>query len=193
MSRDARAMCAPALVGATTGAYTPSSAGTALKQRLETLLNSPSTACHTLAVIGLTVRMVHARGGAALAAPFAVSWLPVLLPRHGASYTTTLFDLALHSQPRLPPASVDALLSRACRDAADASSAPKRLAALLSAHRCVRGGAGKYIHGSMVVRMFGNQFLGSISDFCIVQQQWVYSKAGSYAASAARPSLLLTA
>ena len=103
-----------------------------LTRRLLLMLDAPSTTEHALAIVGLGVRMLHARGGGKLAWPLVQAWLPALLERQGAQITNALFDLAFHAQPFVAPSSLATLFQRARSDASSPCAATRAAALKLT-------------------------------------------------------------
>ena len=124
----ARVLCAPLIAPANGTLAVESSA---LKTRLLTMLDTPTSTALTLAVVGVAVRMLHANGGAAVVAPLAEAWIPALLTRDGPAITHALFELAFHCQqaPAVLGQHTAALLQRARIDVS-AADVPTRLAGL---------------------------------------------------------------
>jgi len=122
---DAAKPVSPARATVAESSRTPSQ----VMRRLEEMLDSSVTSAPALATVGLASRMLHARGGGLLVAPFLDAWLPAMLPRGArAEITHALFDLAYHSQPCTSTRAVAALLKRAHSDARSADAATRSAA-----------------------------------------------------------------
>ena len=103
-----------------------------LTGRILLMLDAPDTTTHAVTIVGLGVRMLHARGGGKLAWPLVQAWLPALLERQGAQITNALFDLAFHAQPFVAPSSLATLFERARSDASSTCAATRAAALKLT-------------------------------------------------------------